>query len=133
MCASHSTLVGCALARRSDRAYRFFGSPGLISCDHGLGGDDTSMRVVKWLLETDLDSGRKFTAHDFHFIVHNANPVGRENIKGLLDSYLRSQASLRFPRARHANVFREVSGIGCRAADGIAEHLLFRHAQRDAR
>ena len=34
-----------------------FGCPDFISFDHDLGGDDTAMRVVKWMVERDLDNG----------------------------------------------------------------------------
>jgi hypothetical protein len=65
------------------------GCPSEISFDHDLGGDDTAMRVVHWMIETDMDMDGTFIPPRFRFNVHSANPVGRENIKGLLEGYLR--------------------------------------------
>jgi hypothetical protein len=67
------------------------GCPFQISFDHDLGGDDTAMVVVKRLIEMDLDAGGQFIPADFVFSLHSANPVGRENIAGLLHSYLRQR------------------------------------------
>ena len=64
------------------------GCPREISFDHDLGGDDTAMLVVKRLIDLDLDAGGTFIASDFTYSIHSANPVGRENIRGLLDQYL---------------------------------------------
>jgi hypothetical protein len=64
------------------------GCPCEISFDHDLGGDDTAMIVVKRLIDLDLDAGGDFIPHDFTYSIHSANPVGRENIRGLLDQYL---------------------------------------------
>ncbi|KUY59449.1 hypothetical protein WS45_08340 [Burkholderia sp. RF2-non_BP3] len=60
--------------------------------DHDLGGDDTAMVVVRWLIERDLDQGGQFIPPEFRFQVHSANPVGRENIAGLLGGYLRQRS-----------------------------------------
>lgn len=65
-----------------------YGCPVYISFDHDLGGDDTSMIIVKWMVDRDLDSGGKFIPVDFEYNVHSANPVGTENIRSYLDSYL---------------------------------------------
>ncbi|RFU44745.1 cyclic-phosphate processing receiver domain-containing protein [Paraburkholderia sp. DHOC27] len=64
------------------------GCPREISFDHDLGGDDTAMVVVRWLIDRDLDSGGRFIPPNFIYSIHSANPVGRENIRGLLDQYL---------------------------------------------
>lgn len=64
------------------------GCPVEISFDHDLGGDDTSMSIVRRLIDLDLDSGGQYIPADFHFTVHSANPVGRENIRELLSRYL---------------------------------------------
>lgn len=71
------------------------GCPYEISFDHDLGGDDTAMVVVKRLIEMDLDAGGKYIPEDFIFSVHSANPVGKENILGLLQAYLKYRA---YPR-----------------------------------
>lgn len=65
-----------------------WGCPCEISFDHDLGDDDTAMVVVKRLIDLDLDGGGRFIPADFSFSVHSANPVGRQNIVGLLRSYL---------------------------------------------
>lgn len=44
----------------------------VISFDHDLGGDDTTMPVMQWLQEHGLWPDR--------LIVHSANPVGRKNL-----------------------------------------------------
>ncbi|WP_321931887.1 cyclic-phosphate processing receiver domain-containing protein [Paraburkholderia guartelaensis] len=64
------------------------GCPVEISFDHDLGGDDTTMPVVRRLIDLDLDSDGQYIPADFHFIVHSANPVGAENIRELLSRYL---------------------------------------------
>lgn len=65
-----------------------YGCPMYISFDHDLGGDDTSMEVVKWLINMDIDMGTEFIPEGFEFNVHSANPVGAKNIEGYLNSYL---------------------------------------------
>jgi hypothetical protein len=68
------------------------GCPSEISFDHDLGRDDTAMTVVKRLIEMDLNASGRFIPSNFAFSVHSANPVGKENIAGLLHSYLRHKA-----------------------------------------
>jgi hypothetical protein len=65
-----------------------FGCPCEISFDHDLGGDDTAMTVVKRLIKMDLNALGHFIPIGFQFSVHSANPVGRDNIEGLLRAYL---------------------------------------------
>lgn len=67
------------------------GCPIEISFDHELQGDDTAMNVVKWMIQQDLDSNEKFIPEQFHFNVHSANPVGRENLQGLMGGYLKQR------------------------------------------
>ncbi len=79
------------ISRSSKEAITYIqnhGCPLFISFDHDLGGDDTSMVVVKWMIEKDLDSVGLFFNRDFHFNVHSANPVGSSNIESLLTNYL---------------------------------------------
>ena len=79
------------VVRSSAEAIAWFlnhGCPDEISFDHDLGGEDTAMRVVHWMIETDMDAGGAFIPANFSFTVHSANPVGRENLKGLLGGYL---------------------------------------------
>jgi hypothetical protein len=85
---------GWGIVRSSAEAIEWLkthGCPDEMSFDHDLGGDDTAMRVVHWMIETDMDMDGKFIPPSFRFCVHSANPVGRENIKGLLEGYLRQR------------------------------------------
>lgn len=68
-----------------------FGCPSYISFDHDLGGDDTAMNIVKWMVEMDLDNPGWITK-SFDFNVHSANPVGKANLEGYLGVYLRQRA-----------------------------------------
>ena len=69
------------------------GCPFEISFDHDLGGDDTAMIVAKKLVSMDLDAGGAFIPVDFVYSVHSANPVGKANIEGLLEAFLRQRRS----------------------------------------
>jgi hypothetical protein len=64
--------------------------PEFISFDHDLGGEDTAMIVVNWMIEKDLDNPG-FIPANFDFIVHSANPIGKQNIQGKLSSYLKQR------------------------------------------
>jgi hypothetical protein len=78
--------------RSSDEAIEYMvrnGCPNFISFDHDLGGNDTAMNVVKFMVDMDMDSDANFMPCTFNFNVHSANPVGAANIKGYLDSYLK--------------------------------------------
>jgi len=63
------------------------GCPSFISFDHDLGGDDNSMIIVRWMVEEDMRNPG-FIPKNFEWHVHSANPVGVENINGLLKGYL---------------------------------------------
>ena len=83
------------ISRNSDDAIEWMirnGCPDFISFDHDLGGDDTSMKIVKWMIEMDLDLNKEFIPEDFSFYVHSANPVGKLNIEGYLNAYLNSRS-----------------------------------------
>lgn len=65
------------------------GCPICIYFDHDIGeGQFTGYDLAKWLIEKDLDNNQEFIPEDFTFEIHSQNPVGRENIYGLLNSYL---------------------------------------------
>lgn len=79
------------IARTSSEALEYMrehGCPAEISFDHDLGCDDTAMRVVKQIVEQDLETGGKFIPDNFVFFVHSANLVGARNIEGHLNGYL---------------------------------------------
>jgi len=83
---------------------KFEGIPDMISFDHDLGEDVAKERVLggmskrqarikkretksgydctKWLVDYCLDNEIPIP----HFVVHSANPVGAENIRGLLNN-----------------------------------------------
>jgi len=72
------------------------GFPDVISFDHDLGeahyygnyeDKTTGYDFAKWLIEHDMDT--KSMPENFKFTVHSLNPTGAENIRGLLENYLR--------------------------------------------
>jgi hypothetical protein len=74
------------------------GFPDVISFDHDLGeahyGGDysdgkTGYDFAKWLVEYDLDTNTM--PKDFRFTVHSLNPIGAENIRNLLEGYIRQR------------------------------------------
>ena len=60
----------------------------LISFDHDLGGDDTSRRVLMWIIENE------FFPTDEVF-VHTANSVGREFLVGTAKRYMPEHVKVR--------------------------------------
>lgn len=66
------------------------GYPDIVFFDHDLGVGKTGHDFAKWLVERDLDTGDM--PADFRYYVHSANPIGRSNIAGCLDSYLKHRA-----------------------------------------
>lgn len=76
------------MARDSQEAWNLvekYGVPSVVYFDHDLGGDDTSIRFINRLIEHDMNND--IIKHPFEFVVHSANPVGVQNIKGKLDCY----------------------------------------------
>lgn len=51
----------------------------ILSLDHDLGGDDTSRRVVLWMIENDF--------WPVEVRIHSANPVGVEWLEGMIERY----------------------------------------------
>ena len=66
------------------------GLPELISFDHDYGppGAGNGHDLAKWLVEQALDG--LIDLRPLKYQVHCRNPVGRVNIRGVLDSYLKS-------------------------------------------
>ena len=58
------------------------GVPYFVSYDHDLGGDDTSMIFINWMIDAYLDGELKH--FPINYYVHSQNPVGARNIKYLL-------------------------------------------------
>ena len=64
------------------------GMPVEIAFDHDLGGADTSMVFINWVIEEVLN-GLLGIPEDFDFTVHSQNPIGAENIRQTMQSFLR--------------------------------------------
>lgn len=78
------------VARTSAEAIEIIakGIPQVISFDHDLGGLDTAMKVVNFIMESVLDGALVFPV-EFLFTVHSANPVGAENIAAKMNNLLK--------------------------------------------
>ena len=61
-----------------------YGVPFTMSLDHDLGGEDAPI-FLKYLIDMDLDG--VLDIQNIKMSVHSANPVGRQNLLGLLASY----------------------------------------------
>lgn len=77
------------------------GFPKFVSFDHDLGHDVYSgFYLAKQLVENDIISGDKESrqayvfAPDFDYHVHSKNPIGKANIEGLIDGYLKAKARI---------------------------------------
>ena len=68
------------------------GFPDEVSFDHDLGTEKTGLDFAHFLIDLDLDSGAM--PGNFSYRIHSANPVGRANIEGLLEGYLRFRHGL---------------------------------------
>jgi hypothetical protein len=66
------------------------GMPVFMQLDHDLGGDDTTMVFLWWLVDYALDRGLPF---DFDYHVHSQDPPGRDNIIGLIEGFKRAHPS----------------------------------------
>lgn len=62
------------------------GVPSFISYDHDLGGDDTAMRFIAWMIDSYLDGD--LTIFPVDYTVHSQNPVGAKNIRDLLAGFI---------------------------------------------
>lgn len=78
-------------------AVNVFGFPAFISFDHDLadggticGYDNTGVGLANWIVDQVLD-GKQIIPTDFEFYVHSQNPIGAENIRRLLDNFLKKQ------------------------------------------
>jgi hypothetical protein len=68
--------------------------PSFISFDHDLGDSDdgeTGYDYAKRLVDMDMDKyhPRYKFPENFSFYVHSQNPVGKANIEGLLNNYMK--------------------------------------------
>lgn len=79
------------IARSSNEAIDIVikqGTPNFISFDHDLGGDDTAMRFIWFLIESHIEGS--LDTFPTNYYVHSQNPIGVQNIKGLMDNYIRT-------------------------------------------
>lgn len=80
------------VVRSFDEAIEFMeknGCPHYMSFDHDLGDEvPTGKDVAQWMVEKDIADNGTFIPDCFQFNVHSANPVGRDNIIGLLTNYI---------------------------------------------
>ena len=77
------------IARSSQEAIdivRVRGIPDFISYDHDLGGADTSLRFIWWLIDCYLEG--TFDEFPVNYYVHSQNPVGAKNIRELLQGFI---------------------------------------------
>jgi hypothetical protein len=66
-----------------------YGFPDFVSFDHDLGKDEpTGKDIANWLINYDMDNDRGSIPADFRFFVHSKNPIGKQNIEGILNEYL---------------------------------------------
>lgn len=78
------------IARSSTEAIEYIsnnGMPNLISFDHDLGGDDTVIFVIKYIIESYMD-GFLEMPEMFSYRTHSANPVGVQNIIAYMNRFI---------------------------------------------
>jgi hypothetical protein len=63
------------------------GDPTFCSFDHDLGGDDTTMKFLRWYAYQ-YQTDKNTTIPEY--VVHSANPVGAKNIVAVMESWKRS-------------------------------------------
>jgi len=73
------------IARTSEEAIQLLSENeyDTVYWDHDLGGDDTTMEVVSWLLRRSIEGDRKNIGTCY---VHTSNPVGAVNLKNAFES-----------------------------------------------
>lgn len=65
-----------------------FGIPNEIAFDHDLGGEDTSIIFIHWLINKILDEELSLP-EGFKFSVHSMNPIGATAIKSIMDKVVK--------------------------------------------
>lgn len=87
---------GWVIARSSAEAIEDCNSrkslPNEIAFDHDLGGDDTAMRFIRWLVDM-LEDGVYTIPADFKFSVHSQNPIGAANIRGYMENIVKEYST----------------------------------------
>jgi hypothetical protein len=75
----------------ADILIKNFGMPSYISFDHDLGDESingSGYKFAKHICDLDMLTDKKFPV-GFDYYVHSQNPVGRDNIIGYLENYLK--------------------------------------------
>lgn len=76
------------IARSSEQAKEIikrYGMPSFISFDHDLGGEDTSIVFLRWLTE------HYFDLNIPEYVVHSANPIGKDNLISIMNSWKKAK------------------------------------------
>lgn len=80
------------IVRSSDEAIGcviMLGVPEFISYDHDLGGDDTSIRFIWWMIDAYLDG--RIDTFPVNYTIHSQNPIGARNIQELLTGFIKCE------------------------------------------
>ena len=78
------------IAKNSEQAIsiiKYSGLPNTIALDHDLGGDDTAMIVVHFIINSWLDKELSIP-NNFRYSIHSQNPVGAKNIQITMENFL---------------------------------------------
>lgn len=82
-----------AICRTFDEAVTLVKTRGLpvhICFDHDLGiNSKTGHDFAKWLVEWVMDDDNFDMPPRIHYTIHSQNPIGAENIRGVIDGYHR--------------------------------------------
>lgn len=66
-------------------------APSFISFDHDLGENEpTGYDILVWMIDKEL-SKIITIPDDLDFYVHSQNPIGKTNIEGLLNNYMKAK------------------------------------------
>lgn len=79
------------IARSSNEAIELLkerGIPTEIALDHDLGGDDTSMKYIRYLIDYVFCNDLRLPK-DFRYYIHSMNPVGAKNIERLMKGFVK--------------------------------------------
>jgi hypothetical protein len=85
------------IARSSAEAIMTFhnlGCPEHVSFDHDLGGDDTSIKFIEWVITRcleliDLGINPGHITFIESYVIHSQNPVGAQNIDGKIKGFIK--------------------------------------------
>lgn len=61
--------------------------PAEIAFDHDLGGADTSMYFIHWMIAMHYDGDMHMTT-PIVYTVHSQNPIGARNIQGIMEGWI---------------------------------------------